>query len=119
MKPPLNTRKAPDELQLVEGLKISDRVGLDRDASLAVIGDKPHAPAWADVIDAGIRGQVIGYELGRAAGLREAADELDAEVLRERAAAVIRGAVASMGVKAARDAADERARQIAARWSAA
>ncbi len=65
------------------------------------------APTWADVIDASVQGQITGYEMGYAHGLYAAADQLDAEVLHEQAAKVIRGAIASMGVAQARATADQ------------
>lgn len=64
------------------------------------------APTWEEFVEATVEAQVLGFELGYQAGLRSAADELDAEVLRERANKVVRGVVADMGVPAARERAD-------------
>lgn len=108
MKPPLNTRKAPDELQLVEGLKTNNRMGLDRDPSLTVQEDGPHPATWDDVVDSAIRASVIYYEHGYAQGWHDALDDRAAN---ERQAHAARIAQDHMAVHMARQ-------KSAARWSA-
>lgn len=64
------------------------------------------APTWDDVTDATVLGQVVGYELGIAHGLRLAAVERDTEALWARAAEVIANSVRDFEVPAARELAD-------------
>lgn len=78
------------------------------------------AATWDDVTEATVLGQIVGYELGVAHGLRLAAVERDAERLHAQAAAVVAAAAEDIGVPAARDRADryEDAQGPARRWSA-
>lgn len=73
-------------------------------------------PTWTEYVEAVSEAGALGFTLGRAEGLREAADELDAEVLRERAAEVVRNVVADWDTTPAREG---RARAAAGRgWAA-
>lgn len=58
----------------------------------------PDAPTWDEYVGATVEAQVVGYRLGYQHGLRDAADELDAQVLRDRAAAVVLNAAKDMHV---------------------
>lgn len=60
-------------------------------------------PTWFEYTEAVCLAGAQGFELGRAAGLREAADTLDAAVLRQRAALVVRAVVEDWDTKPARD----------------
>ena len=72
-------------------------------------------PTWSEHIEAVCLAGALGFERGRVEGLREAADELDADVLRERAAEVIRNVVADWDTTPAREG---RARAAARGWAA-
>lgn len=76
-----------------DSTKISGQAIYSQDSS-APGHSSPDAPVWDDLVDA----QVVGYRLGFAHGLRAAADELDAQVLRDRAAAVVLNAAKDLHV---------------------
>lgn len=63
-----------------------------------IIPDATDRPTWDTLVEATVTAQVVGYELGYQHGLRDAADELDAQVLRDRAAAVVRNAARDLHV---------------------